>query len=73
MNELVVNMSGGTGDADLYVRHGDKPTAASYKCRPYKPGNNETCTISNPQTGVWHIGIFGYEDFSNIDLSASSK
>ncbi|MBU2968555.1 pre-peptidase C-terminal domain-containing protein [Pseudoalteromonas sp. C2R02] len=73
MNELVVNMSGGTGDADLYVRHGEKPTTASYKCRPYKAGNNESCTISDPQAGVWHIGVFGFEDFSNIDLSASSK
>jgi len=73
MNELIVNMSGGSGDADLYVRHGDKPTTASYKCRPYKAGNDESCTINNPQAGVWHIGVFGFEDFSNIDLSASSK
>ena len=29
-------MSGGTGDADLYVRAGSKPTTSTYDCRPYK-------------------------------------
>src|SRR5205823_5299392 len=30
---LVVTMSGGTGDADLYVRFGSQPTLGSYDCR----------------------------------------
>jgi hypothetical protein len=36
-------MSGGSGDADLYVTYGTQSTTSSYDCRPYKNGNNETC------------------------------
>ncbi len=72
-SKLEVVMSGGTGDADLYVRHGNKPTQSSWKCRPYKTGNNETCTINNPQAGTWHVGVFGYEAFSGVDLTANTQ
>ncbi len=33
---LQISSSGGTGDADLYVRFGSAPTSSSYDCRPYK-------------------------------------
>jgi hypothetical protein len=39
------NMSGGSGDADLYVRKGSKPTWSDYDCRPYVGGNSENCDI----------------------------
>ena len=58
---LVVNISGGTGDADLYVRAGAAPTTTSYNCRPYLSGNTETCTISNPVAGTtYYIGVRAY-------------
>ena len=38
----------GTGDADLYVRFGAAPTTTSYNCRPYRTGNNETCSLTVP-------------------------
>ena len=44
-------MSGGTGDADLYVKFGSAPTLTSYDCRPYQGGNNETCNITTAQAG----------------------
>ncbi|HAA23012.1 MAG TPA: hypothetical protein DCP28_31195, partial [Cytophagales bacterium] len=50
--ELVVSISGGTGDADLYVRQAAAPTTSSYDCRPYLNGNNETCTFQNPTPGT---------------------
>jgi len=40
-------MSGGTGDADLYVKFGSAPTDSSFDCRPSKSGNAETCTGSS--------------------------
>lgn len=63
-----VKMSGGTGDADLYVRRNALPTVSTYDCRPYLAGNQETCTFNNPQAGTWHISIRGYTSYSGVDL-----
>ncbi len=63
-------ISGGTGDSDLYVRFGSQPTTSSYDCRPYLNGNNETCTIQNPSAGTWHIMVRGYSTFSGVLLEA---
>ncbi|MGV6851735.1 MAG: S8 family peptidase [bacterium] len=70
MAQLKVDISGGTGDADLYVRLGSQPTTSSYDCRPYKSGNTETCTFANPAAGTWHIGIRAYATYSGVTLDA---
>ncbi|MGX5201163.1 S8 family serine peptidase [Aliikangiella sp. IMCC44632] len=64
-------ISGGSGDADLYVQYGFAPTLSAYECRPWKNGNNETCTISNVQAGTYHIMLNGYSAFSNVSLVGS--
>ncbi|WP_444993936.1 collagenase [Aliikangiella sp. IMCC44359] len=61
--DLSFSISGGSGDADLYVRFGNKPTQQTYDCRPWLNGNNETCTISNVQAGTYHIMIAGYNAY----------
>ncbi|CAM3592536.1 pre-peptidase C-terminal domain-containing protein [Pseudoalteromonas maricaloris] len=70
---LQVKASGGTGDADLYLRFGQQPNSNTYECRPYENGNNETCTITNPNAGTWHIGLYGYAAFSGLTLQAESQ
>lgn len=70
LNVLMINVS---GDPDLYVRYGSKPTLDEYDCRPYRGGDSdEVCNFSNPQTGVWHVMLHAYEDFSAVDLAAST-
>ncbi|MBU2280095.1 MAG: S8 family serine peptidase [Gammaproteobacteria bacterium] len=69
VSTLTFSISGGTGDADLYVRFGSAPTASNYTCRPYLNGNNEVCTINNPQAGTWHVGLLGYASFSGVTFS----
>jgi hypothetical protein len=69
--KVVFTMSGGTGDADLYVRFGAKPTITSYACRPYLNGNNEICTINNPQPGDWFVMVRGYIAFSGMTLTGT--
>jgi xanthomonalisin len=64
-------ISGGTGDADLYVRFGAPPTTGTYDCRPYISGNNETCPISNPQAGTYYIMVRAYSTFSGVSLVGS--
>ncbi len=68
---LEIAISGGTGDADLYVRYGAEPTQSTYDCRPYLNGNNETCTFDEPDAGTWHIMIHGWEAYSGVTMVAS--
>ncbi len=63
---LTIETSGGTGDADLYVRFGAMPSRNAYDCRPYRWGNDETCTFNNPQPGTYNIGIRAYSDYSGL-------
>lgn len=65
---LSFSISGGTGDADLYVRFGTAPTTTTYDCRPYRSGNTETCTISNIQAGTYHVNVRAYSAYSNVTL-----
>lgn len=69
---LNVHLSGGTGDADLYVRHGAQPTSSTYNCRPYMDGNDESCSFSNPAAGTWHISIRAYWAITGVALKATS-
>ena len=70
-SNLVIASSGGTGDADLYVRAGSQPTTSTYDCRPYLSGNNETCTIASPVAGTYHVMLRGYSAYSGVSLRAS--
>ena len=71
MSTLDFVMSGGTGDADLYIRQGSQPTSSLYDCRPYENGNNETCSFTNPAAGTWHIGVYGYRASSGMRLDVT--
>jgi hypothetical protein len=64
-------MSGGTGDADMYVKFGSAPTTSSYDCRPYVSGNAETCTIATAQAGTYYVMINAYSTFSGVSLTGS--
>jgi hypothetical protein len=68
---LMFTISGGTGDADLYVRSGAKPTTSTFNCRPFINGNNETCTFTNPVAGDWYVMIRGFTAFSGVTLKGT--
>lgn len=68
---LNASISGGSGDADLYVRYGPQPTTRRYNCRPYLNGNNESCSIDNPAAGRWYISLRAYRSFTGVTLDAS--
>lgn len=69
--KLEIVMSGGTGDADLYVKRGSQPTSTSYDYRPYLSGNNETVTVNNPLSGDWFISIYAYSTYASVSLKAT--
>ncbi|MFC4761895.1 M4 family metallopeptidase [Dyella koreensis] len=68
---LVVTISGGSGDADLYVKFGSTPTTSSYDCRPYRAGNSESCSFATPKTGKYYVQLRGYSSFSGVTLKAT--
>ena len=68
---LTFNITGGTGDADLYVQSGAKPTLTSYLCRPYLSGNAETCTITSPAAGTYWVLLNGYAAYSGVTLTGT--
>lgn len=69
-SSLAIALAGGSGDADIYVSQGVKPTVNSYQCRPYKTGNNESCDFTNPAAGKWYVMVQGYAAYSNANLMA---
>ncbi|WP_224243141.1 M4 family metallopeptidase [Hyalangium gracile] len=70
-SSLAFTTSGGSGDADLYVRFGAVPTASAYDCRPYSSGNAETCSFSNPAAGTWYVMLHGYSSYSGLTLTGT--
>jgi pseudolysin/vibriolysin len=68
---VVFNISGGTGDADLYVKIGSAPTTSSYSCRPYLTGNTETCTFNSPVAGTYYVNVRAYAAYSGVTLKGT--
>lgn len=70
-SSLTVKTSGGSGDADLYVQRGAKPTTSSYLKRSWNNGNTESIIISNPPAGTYYVMINGYAGYSGLTLVAT--
>ena len=50
------------GDADLYVRVGQRPTTSAYNCRPFKAGSDEACEIQLATPAQLFVMVRGYAD-----------
>ena len=68
---VVFTISGGTGDADLYVNLGSAPTTTTYTCRPYTSGNAETCTFNSPAAGTYYVNVRAYAAYSGVSLKGT--
>jgi hypothetical protein len=68
---VTISISGGTGDADLYVKLGSAPTLSVYDCRPYLTGNAETCTFATSAGGTYYVMLNGYAAYSGVTLSGN--
>ncbi len=66
---LKFDTTGGTGDVDMYVKFGAAPDSATYDCRPYKGGNVENCTFTNPAAGTWYVMLNAYSSYSGVSLT----
>jgi len=63
--------TGGSGDADLFVKFGSAPTTTSYDCKSEGSTNAETCNIATAQAGTYHVLVRGYSTFSGLSLTGS--
>lgn len=72
-NQLEISISGGSGDADLYVRKDQDPTRNNYTCRPYLAGNDELCSLLAVEGDIWRVGVYAYRNYSGVDLLAEVK
>ena len=63
---LMATMTG-SGDADLYVKAGQAPTASTYDCRPYQDGTDESCSVIG--NGPVFVAVNGYAVSSDFSLS----
>jgi serine protease len=70
---LTVDVAGGTGDLDLYVKANQQATRSDYDCRPFNPGNNESCLLTNNSGSpiTYYIMLNPYEDFTDAYLSVN--
>jgi hypothetical protein len=71
LDYLDFEMSGGTGDADMYIRKGSKPTMSNWDYRPYLIGNNESTHIDDPAAATWYVMLKAYQAFSGVSLVAT--
>lgn len=68
---LAAVTSGGSGDADLYLKFGAAPTTTSYDCRSNRSGNAENCAVASPAAGTWHVLVRMYATTANVTLTAT--
>ncbi len=70
-SNLSFTLSGGSGDADLYVKLGSQPSTSSYDHRSWNSSNNESISVSSPSAGTYHVLIYGYAAYSGATLTGS--
>lgn len=69
---LTVQISGGVGDVDLYVKRDSQPTSSIYDCRSWNNENGELCTFTNPVAGRYYILLNAYLAYSGASLQATN-
>ncbi|CZF82777.1 Virulence metalloprotease precursor [Grimontia celer] len=68
---VTIALTGGLGDADLYVRSGAAPTTTVYDCRSISSSNQESCSLSNMSSGTYYVMVYGSQAFEGATLSLS--
>jgi len=70
-SNLTFNTSGGSGDADLYVRFGSQPTTSTYDCASTSATSTESCSFASPSTGTYYVLVYAYSTISGVSLTGS--
>jgi len=69
--QLDVDTSGGTGNADLYLRFVSPPNTRAFDAKSVSSTNAESVHILSPQGGNWKIAVVGTTQYSGVTLVAT--
>jgi subtilisin family serine protease len=67
-SNLLIQTSGGSGDADLYIRFGALPTTGVFDCSSTSRGGGESCSIAFPSAGRYYVLLFGFAAYGGLSL-----
>jgi len=71
---LQVRIRGGTGDADLAIRLGSKPTLTTFDCVSLATTEFydalDFCSVLSPEAGRWYVAVIGTEAYQAVTLDA---
>ena len=82
VTRFAVATSGGTGDVDLFLKHGSPAlcqeslavsTLCDFDFQSTNDGNSESINVTSPAAGDWYIDASGYEDYSGVTLAISTS
>lgn len=68
---LTFNVSGGTGNADLYYSAAGWPQVTSFQRSSTSAGNTEQVVVTNAQPGYHYIAVHAKTAYSGVSVSAS--
>jgi hypothetical protein len=71
---LTVTFTGGTGDGDIYVQRAVPPDVSGNEnpgCHSFNGGNDELCTVDNPQAGTWYVFVAVWDPYADATLTAT--
>lgn len=70
-SSLVIKLSGGSGDGDIYTKFGSAPTTSSYTLKSDGSSNTETITVYNPAAGRHYVLLNAYATVSATSIVAT--
>jgi hypothetical protein len=72
-SNLTVELSGGSGDVDLFIERGERPSnRTDYNdCLSTSPTTNERCQISPINPGTYHILLHAFSPFSGTTMTVT--
>jgi hypothetical protein len=70
-DELIFEISGGSGSPALYVKRGAEPTESSYDCRSWITVDGGICSFDSPTAGDWYVAVRAVSSFSGVTLVGS--
>lgn len=70
---LTVTFTGGSGDGDIYVQRQIPPddSGTEIGCHSFQGGNNEACTVADPEAGTWYIFVAVWDPYADGTLTAT--
>ena len=69
---LNVELSGGTGDADMFVHYGDRPDHHyKYRCTSGNAASDELCQMVPTRVGSYHIAVHAFTAFGPSMLTVT--